>query len=986
MQIGTAISAAAEHGRTSPGMHAALTLLDMLLMTATASGLINVSAAAGSLAISMRQQLQQAGLLQQLAGVMVALTADMRSEAAALEGMDWDALQTVADSTVHSGASCVRFEVLAHIYPDLSALWFSEGQTMPANSISWLCDPSGHAEAAMELCTAALQHTSSVLQHVLPAVQQRAPQRADVLLRALQRRVAAVMMLGHNLAVPMLSAAFNLPPESNEPALARQQQHMLLLLLSQDCLPFVASLLVLNTFTVTTCSKEATSGIYRQGGSSAACSNSSSSSRGNSRGSGINSSSSSSSSSSVGRDSGSSGTQWGQPLRQQPGADAASSSSVRANGDDTPTPCQLQLMQLLRFDPQLASLVESMQLSRSQAVSQLSSALAAYAACHNVLHDHEPFKWQLGWLLPSVLLPCASKLLLLPAASASHDAPQQEQGQEQGQEQKRAAGVLHDLLNLSWRIRIPHNNHLLAGGQADDLSAAASGEALGGVLQLADQLLLQQQPQAELQGQAVAAGAAAGALGHNPAASSSSSSSSSIGQPLIRHTAQSRAKQADLILKLLLVSVTCLYKSSLNSSSVSSQGEASSGHTAAASGLSAVPLLAERLVDVCTAMEAGLRAASASFRMQIDSSDSQELMDHCLRGLSFGLDDFHIVESSRAPLVLHLGICGRESLVNQLRQFHSTLSTVQKLAHAGSVFWGQHVPNHCCMAAAHAAIALLQASLAAGGSGSAAPATADEQAYSTPATVAQLPEVGCLPSLVILGRCCLTWAEQLRQQSPELLQASGVAVPEHQLQHQQTSPLQQQQKPPQQQQQPPQPQQPQPQQQQQGGGQPQYCAAHVCIPGWWVRQAGFRPPPCGLNMLGATVSAWVDGVTSPAALAALAAAAGGDLQQFRQRLKALSATHSALQEGISGDALAALVWQLQETGVMLSSVAVPHFCNNPACVNLSGPTEVQLVSGRSCICAGCRVARYCGRGCQRQAWPRHKAVCKALAATAATEV
>ena len=69
---------------------------------------------------------------------------------------------------------------------------------------------------------------------------------------------------------------------------------------------------------------------------------------------------------------------------------------------------------------------------------------------------------------------------------------------------------------------------------------------------------------------------------------------------------------------------------------------------------------------------------------------------------------------------------------------------------------------------------------------------------------------------------------------------------------------------------------------------------------------------------------------------------------------------------------------------MLSSVAVPHFCNNTSCANLTGPTDVQLVSGRSCICAGCRIARYCGRARQRQAWPQHKAVCKALAA-AATE-
>jgi hypothetical protein len=77
------------------------------------------------------------------------------------------------------------------------------------------------------------------------------------------------------------------------------------------------------------------------------------------------------------------------------------------------------------------------------------------------------------------------------------------------------------------------------------------------------------------------------------------------------------------------------------------------------------------------------------------------------------------------------------------------------------------------------------------------------------------------------------------------------------------------------------------------------------------------------------------------------------------------------------------VQQLQATGGMLCNIAVPHFCNNPACWNISGATEVQLVSGRSCICAGSCTARYCGRDCQRAASKQHKPVCKALAAAAA---
>jgi hypothetical protein len=65
--------------------------------------------------------------------------------------------------------------------------------------------------------------------------------------------------------------------------------------------------------------------------------------------------------------------------------------------------------------------------------------------------------------------------------------------------------------------------------------------------------------------------------------------------------------------------------------------------------------------------------------------------------------------------------------------------------------------------------------------------------------------------------------------------------------------------------------------------------------------------------------------------------------------------------------------------------AISHVCNNPACSNVCGPSEALLVGSRSCVCAGCRTARYCGRACQRAAWRQHRPVCKALAAAAAAE-
>jgi hypothetical protein len=124
-------------------------------------------------------------------------------------------------------------------------------------------------------------------------------------------------------------------------------------------------------------------------------------------------------------------------------------------------------------------------------------------------------------------------------------------------------------------------------------------------------------------------------------------------------------------------------------------------------------------------------------------------------------------------------------------------------------------------------------------------------------------------------------------------------------------------------------------------------------------------------------------IEAPAALAQLQAA-GCSPQQLQHQLQALLFAAQGTQQGLTGASLAALVQQLQAVGAMLCSIAVLHFCNNPACGNMSGPTEVQLVSGRSCICAGCRIARYCGRDCQRAALKQHKPVCKTLAVVAAT--
>jgi hypothetical protein len=124
----------------------------------------------------------------------------------------------------------------------------------------------------------------------------------------------------------------------------------------------------------------------------------------------------------------------------------------------------------------------------------------------------------------------------------------------------------------------------------------------------------------------------------------------------------------------------------------------------------------------------------------------------------------------------------------------------------------------------------------------------------------------------------------------------------------------------------------------------------------------------------------------PARSAQLSAAGYPDPDSWLQQLLAAEAAAAAARQA-EGDAVAAqgaaLVQELRALGGASCLFAVPLFCNNPRCMSLHGETEISLVSGRACVCSGCRVARYCGRECLRQHWKQHKPVCKALAAAAA---
>jgi hypothetical protein len=109
-------------------------------------------------------------------------------------------------------------------------------------------------------------------------------------------------------------------------------------------------------------------------------------------------------------------------------------------------------------------------------------------------------------------------------------------------------------------------------------------------------------------------------------------------------------------------------------------------------------------------------------------------------------------------------------------------------------------------------------------------------------------------------------------------------------------------------------------------------------------------------------------------------------QQLAEAAEALQPLRPQLMQLRAADASAALLAaqeQLQTAGAALACFAIPQACNNLACSNVCGPSEAQLVGGRTCICGVCLKARYCCRACQRAAWRQHKPVCNALATAAA---
>jgi uncharacterized membrane protein YgcG len=967
MQLGAAFTTAAQHSWKSPATQAALNTIDLLLSTACAAGILPITASPSSMGNSIRQQLQQSGALEQLAVAMAAAASELRREAALADlvgdsgGADVEGL---VSSTLHE-----PLDKVMTLQGRLTELW---GAVAPfADAITWLCSNSS-AHAALHLASAVLQYVSSFVKYVLPAVRQRGQQRAEDLEGDLQHSA----MKARALCVGIMNVAVR----QHQPQQEGQEvpEGLQRLLLSPNMLPCVAAVLVVCASDI----RKALAAARAPGeGSSSGHGSGGRNSRehGSSGGSGTSSS----------REHGSSGG-----TRQQ-GAPERSNSSGSAG--DAFSPRQLQLLQLLGLTPEMILWLEHpfdlshvcMQLAIAVqtgldccgAIGHLFTAAATESGRLQVqVRQRRQAQGQLWLLLQTVLLPCASDLLSL---SAQDMLPPEHGGE--------AVQRLPVLCQNTLFVYSKYLEELSTPGKV--LTPAAWMQELQGVLSLADQLLYQQSSTA-LAAEATSASAAADTR-------KSRCSSSSSSRPMLMARVLCAAGLLPMFWEVLDKSLDSwgallrlAHGIATSYSSDSSDSSSSFGGAAAI-----VPPVAARFQELATALETTLRVVTAGVQsgMITTSHVPVEVGTLCSYMLLSRNGD------TKPSWVQHMGVCGAAALAQEQRQLYSLLSTVLKMARCkiGGVGSERGGPTagSCCLAAAQAAVRLLEmaspvrpaaatgqqidadpgavaaalevavAAVVGDGPGPAAAAAAAAVTGVAPeaavaAAAAQQPAVDYLPSLVIFGRCCLQWAEQLERQKTGLLllahcaevqqeQSSSSSSRAAAVQLQQESLLYE---------------------------LHNEGPALVCIPG--LRQGKSGMPVDSMESLIDSLAQWVSGLQAPAVLSQLAAA-GCAQQQLQQQLDALLAAQQGTRQGLTDASLAALVQQLRMTGRMLCGIAVPHFCNNAACGNLSGPTEVRLVSGRSCLCAGCLTARYCGRDCQRAAWKQHKPVCKALAAAAA---
>jgi hypothetical protein len=729
LHVGGVFSKAVQHSTASHAAGTALLLLQCLLSAAAESGLIKDGAAVGSLGSTMQQQLQDSGVLQQYAVVLAALAADLRSEAAGLAGLSWDQVSPDLD-TFSQLSECV--ECIASPYPHFSNLWRSLGHSAAA----------AHAEAAMQLCTAGLQHSSSVLQHVLSAVQQRAPQEAAALLNNQYTVISSVMELGNRVMLDLMQPASTQVAASSQqgqsstgtslPVQAQQQQqqhhhhhhHHHQALMSPHCLPFAVSMLVVTVSWISKCcSQQAVSNRQGRGGAN---STSSSGCEDGDRQPGRTGAGCSSSS---GCDSRSR-----RQVRQHAAA-TAGHAGASGGGNDTTVSCQQQLMKLLGLAHQLSDMAELLIGADSDSPSQLltqfiliSQVFTQYyqaiarlprpphqqsdlvGGVYENVQQRWQFEQQLWLLLLPALLPCANSILLpVTGTGRSRMHPCEAQ---------RCVGMLIEHSDAALSLHNKMQAWLGGSLRSADLLPlhhAWMGEVLGELLQLADKLLLQQ-PQAEPPANAATAAVAAAPSRQLPAGQQLSHNSAQLNSATdtVLHGVFKAGCTVQL-LRLLsrLVIQSPAWFPSTTAHLPGELGRVTSNaavYTTEAPAAPAAPPVADRYVEVCTALEAAVRAVTTAVRHGVWQGSSG--IDTVVRGLLVSLED---ADPSAFPdrlepaLVLHLGLCGPEALLREQRQLYSLLSTVQKLScckAAGEVCWS--------WATAEVAVRLLQKGLSAG--------------------------------------------------------------------------------------------------------------------------------------------------------------------------------------------------------------------------------------------------------------------------------
>lgn len=203
-----------------------------------------------------------------------------------------------------------------------------------------------------------------------------------------------------------------------------------------------------------------------------------------------------------------------------------------------------------------------------------------------------------------------------------------------------------------------------------------------------------------------------------------------------------------------------------------------------------------------------------------------------------------------------------------------------------------------------------------------------------------------LPSLVTVGKCCLLWQHQLKHADPgvmaaELRRASA------------------------------------------GMHEMEQCLFTRAHPGskQLIGPLEAAPAACAEWLARADVQAQLQAAGyRPEMLQQMQQAAA----EFQEALAPLRSGSAEAQQQDGAAAVLAFEPKVLALGEALTLPAIPEACNNPACRNLRGLKEKNLVSGKGSLCSGCRVAHYCCKECSVAHWKQHKPVCKALSGARAT--